>query len=358
MRLGLSLLLPLLPLLPLSLGGCGNDLPVSSSIDKLRVLAMRAEPPEAAPGEAVALDALVVEPPLQQLDGGAPQPVSWLWLACAIAPGSTSGVPCGLGAERPVTTASGGLGQVPLCSAKPDAPICLLGTDPTAGYTPPASLLGAQASAQILIALTVADSPEGAAGCLIAAADAGSVPQNPDHCVFALKRVTVSARTPEARNHNPSIEGFALSERGEDPAPPSLLDGSASYVLSPDKDAQPLFLSMTRVPGSSETDRRADPTDTAMTPRMIDAKEALAVSWFATGGKFDGGRSTFAPPDCASQADCPSSEPVIYTRTKWLAPTAEMRALMVPGDGVVRFYVVLRDDRGGATWQTGSATLR
>ena len=41
--------------------GCGPDLPQPSKVDSLRVIAMRAEPPEAAPGDTVVLDALVVD---------------------------------------------------------------------------------------------------------------------------------------------------------------------------------------------------------------------------------------------------------------------------------------------------------
>ena len=32
--------------------GCGNDLPVSSFVEKIRVLAVRAEPPEAQPNSS------------------------------------------------------------------------------------------------------------------------------------------------------------------------------------------------------------------------------------------------------------------------------------------------------------------
>ena len=54
--------LDLLISLLLCLGGCSSDLPAASFIDKLRVLAVRASPPEIAPGETTTLDALTVEP--------------------------------------------------------------------------------------------------------------------------------------------------------------------------------------------------------------------------------------------------------------------------------------------------------
>ena len=70
--------------------GCSNDLPTASHIDKLRVLAVKAEPPEVVPGAPSSLSALVVEPLLPQLDASVANPtVSYLWLACAIPPGAT-----------------------------------------------------------------------------------------------------------------------------------------------------------------------------------------------------------------------------------------------------------------------------
>jgi hypothetical protein len=342
-------MLRLLPLCVL-VAGCGNDLPVASFVEKIRVLAVRAEPPEAQPNEAVALDALVVQPPRQQLDGSAPSPTSYLWLACSIPPGTASQVPCGLSPDRAVTTGAGGIGPVPLCTDQPSASLCLLGTNATATYQPPAT-------GSFLISLTVADTAEGAAACLIAAADSGGLPQNPDHCVFAIKRLTVSTRSAAERNHNPAIDGFAMSGNAEDPAPATLYDGKTTFTLAPDVDPPSYTLSLTRMPGSAELDLRPDPNDTAQTPRMIPTKEALALSWFTTAGEINGGRSTFTPPNCASQADCPADEPVLYARTRWTAPTAETSQLTLLPDGVATFYAVLRDDRGGVTWQTGTAVL-
>src|SRR5689334_10185613 len=75
-------------------GGCSSDLPAASFIDKLRVLAVRAEPPEIAPGETTKLDLLVAEPMVPQLDGGAPQPLSAVWLACPLPAGTLTVEPC------------------------------------------------------------------------------------------------------------------------------------------------------------------------------------------------------------------------------------------------------------------------
>ncbi len=70
--LALALALPALG--PLT--GCLEELPEPSKIDRLRVLAIRAEPPEAMPGEAVQLSALVVDP--------AGRTVTTQWSACLL----------------------------------------------------------------------------------------------------------------------------------------------------------------------------------------------------------------------------------------------------------------------------------
>jgi len=58
-------------------GGCLDDLPSPTLVDDLRVLAVRAEPPEVGPGTTVALDALVVDP--------AGREITYAWYACLIA---------------------------------------------------------------------------------------------------------------------------------------------------------------------------------------------------------------------------------------------------------------------------------
>ncbi|HIN86280.1 MAG TPA: hypothetical protein EYN06_07355, partial [Myxococcales bacterium] len=55
---------------------CRGDLPEPSLIDKLRVLAIRADMPESTPGSTIQLDALVIEP--NGLE------VSYEWYACFI----------------------------------------------------------------------------------------------------------------------------------------------------------------------------------------------------------------------------------------------------------------------------------
>src|SRR4029077_18597428 len=55
------------------LAACSGEVPAASRGDKLRVLAVRAEPPEVMPGQAAALDTLTVQPPTGNDGGAAPE---------------------------------------------------------------------------------------------------------------------------------------------------------------------------------------------------------------------------------------------------------------------------------------------
>jgi hypothetical protein len=75
-----------------------------------------------------------------------------------------------------------------------------------------------------------------------------------------------------------------------------------------------------------------DPEARAVSSR----RESLRVSWFASAGRFAEERTGRSE----SEAD------VTFSENAWRAPAS----------GVVRIWVVLRDDRGGVGWQ--SYTLR
>lgn len=183
-------------------GACSSDLPAASFIDKLRVLAVRAEPPEVTPAQPTTmLDYLAVEPPLPQLDGGvAPSPLSAVWLACALPEGTLTVAPCGVGGGLSAST------MPPLCKDEPSAPLCIIGTDAMVSYTPDAGVLGGADSAEVLLTVAIADTPDGAIGCLLDIANNGGLPTNPDHCVVSLKRLTVS--TSSTPNANPTIAQY------------------------------------------------------------------------------------------------------------------------------------------------------
>lgn len=69
------------------------------------------------------------------------------------------------------------------------------------------------------------------------------------------------------------------------------------------------------------------------TRQVVSRREALFVSWYATAGKFDNRRTGVSESD--------PDEP--GTTNRWVAPQAS---------GEVRFWIVIRDDRGGVGWQS------
>lgn len=70
---------------------------------------------------------------------------------------------------------------------------------------------------------------------------------------------------------------------------------------------------------------------------LVDHRESLRVSWFATAGTFD-----------ADRTGRDETETELFTDNGWTAPTAPQ---------TVHFYVVLRDPRGGTAFQTFRTTV-
>jgi hypothetical protein len=326
----------------LAAAGCSNDLPAASFIEKLRVLAVRANPPEVAPGEWTSLDVLAVEPRVQQLDGGAAQPLSAVWLACTLPEGAATVTPCGVGGG--LGSGGGATLSPPSCTDEPGAPLCVIGTDLATKYMPGPGALGGKASMQTLITVAVADTDGGAIGCLLDIANNNGLPTNPDHCVVALKRLQVSdpmQRTGDA-NHNPELADFtAKSPAGDYTA--NLLDGSGVFLLAAKKDADAWEVAANRA-------------DDAAEHKPDGNYEALTVSWFTSSGHLDGGRSLYLPPNCTDPAACADQLPESGASTTWYAPAQAEAAGTLDAGGVADFYAVIRDDRGGVGWRAG--TLR
>lgn len=318
-------------------GGCSSDLPAASFIDKLRVLAVRAEPPEVAPGEASALDLLAVEPLVQSLDGAAPQPLTAVWLACPLPSGTLTLEPCGVGGGL---SDGGATLAPPSCKDDPHAPLCIAGTDLTASYTPAPDVLGGAASAEILITVAVADTEAGAIGCLLDIANNGGRPADPDHCVVSLKRLAVSdpAQRTVGVNHNPTLADFVATSPGGAVEP--LDSGTLGWIPA----AGPDLAAWTIV---------ADRSDDAAEQKADGTYEALTVSWFTTAGHLDGGRSLYLPPGCDTPSSCAAEVPELGADTTWYAPTVDEAAPYVDAGGKVDFWAVIRDDRGGVGWRSG-----
>ena len=310
----------LLVVMLVATAGCSNDLPAASFIDKLRVLAVQAESPEMAPGDTTALHVLAVEPLVPSLDGGAPRPLTAVWLACALPAGTLTVEPCTIDSV-------------------------IIGTDLDASYSAAAdALAGGAASTEVLITVAVADNDAGALACIGDIANNNGLPTDPDHCVVSLKRVVVSdpAQRTVAVNANPALASFyATTPSG---FAETLDDDGGVWQYAPGEDLAAWDVAALRAGDAAQM--KADGT-----------YESLTVSWFTTAGHLDGGRSIYLPPGCDDPAACADQLPEDGADTTWFAPTQAQAAGFVDGNGLVRLWAVIRDDRGGVGWREGSLAL-
>jgi len=233
----------------LALSACSETLTAQSVVSDLRVVAVRADPPTAAPGDTVLIDALVVDP------FGEDRSLTRLWAACVNPP-----------ADNPAR--------------------CLQVGVPT--------VLGEAESVQVQVPVdALADRESGVLGVLLYLC-AGGTPTITDtdvECVgagasqiLAVKRVRIEAT---AANTNPGIETILLDGESFDEADMPVLDRCG-------RDCAPHVLTLRASPDAADT------YDDAGTPRT----EELVSSWLATSGDMEApfgfGAETeveWAPPD-------------------------------------------------------------
>jgi hypothetical protein len=299
-------------------GGCNQNLPSASFIDKLRVLAVRAEPPALPPGGTTTLSLLVAGPWVPNSDGSPPASTRALWFAC---PPLTATSTCGIG----------GIGGI---SSEAPAP-SLIGSGGSLSYTLPANATGEQ-----LIGVAVTDDTTDPPSCLKDLQDNGHITQ-PDHCVLAIKRVTVDSGAKP--NHNPTLTALEFEEAPKQPFM-DLVSGKATFALNPSHGARSLTLRATR--SSEPAERKPDGN-----------YEQLSVAWYSTAGSIDGNVGNFNPAGCSTPGQCGAAEPMNTSLTDWYPPTASEAAPTLI-DGNAYFWAVIRDDRGGVGWILGHAAAR
>lgn len=296
------------------LAACGNDFIPYSKLDRLRVLAVAAEPAMPLPGQPTTVSALVFAPA-----GGSP---SYHWTWCPAEALASRQYECAL---DPALAAQ--LFTPFLDPAVPALPPPDLGHDPTATLTNPfspsalavlcATGLAGPGYAQsfdcddgfpITLVLDVATATESLRAGFVVRLPVGAAPE---------------------LNLNPVPLGLALAG-----VP---LDEPAARILA--------------APGQ-ELELRADIPPSALELRSIPAYEGppgqrlerLTASWFANVGELDADRTAFIEGK-TSLADASAN--------RWTAPAAADW----PVDGRVEFVVVLRDDRGGVGWLVRHAIL-
>jgi hypothetical protein len=304
----------LLPLL-LALAGCADDFAPYSLLDRLRVLAISAEPASPLPGEATTLSALTFAP--------AGEAVALRWSYCPVPAPASADYACPLD-EATANQVLAAYLEPGLATALPNFD---LGTAATATLGNPfsATALGALCAAGLASPLYAQsfDCDDGYPVTVVLDATTATASLRAG---FVLRLPAGAA--PE-RNHNPSPAGLAL---GDTP----LGEATATIAVAP----------------GASIDLHLDVAATAAELRAIPAAEGapgqrlerLTASWFATSGKLDKARTSFI--DGVAALDELASN-------RFTAPAADAW----PPGGLVEFAAVLRDDRGGAGWLVRNVVL-
>lgn len=279
---------------------CGSEreteLKPASYIDKLRILAIKAEPPEAAPGENVALSALIADP------YAGIRRVGHLWVQCDPSTGGALGNACAQ--------------QNTLRSFNPDdlpegVRIFPLFFD-FAFYRAP---FGALDELEV-------DSIERRRGLtatiLLVAWEGGSLEELDSPLVtrqMAIKRVRI-ADPQEVANENPQISSLTLDGEPFD-----------AFDIPQVKAGSTIELAASSTPESVQTFVRVLPDGS--TEKQV---EQNVFSWYTRGGRFTQGLSY------SSRTE--SGDPI----------GLELPEVGTLPNDVLEIWVVLRDARGGTDW--------
>jgi hypothetical protein len=366
---------PIIATFVVSLGlaaGCGPAFDPASEVQGLRVLAIRAEPPEIAPvsdGSAparAALGSLVVHPDFASNPG---RGATVLHLACTPAPGDGTATLCaalseladpgtllavadlstacaapGVGAPGAVTFSGfegcgrSGCGPIAVLRDPDDAGSAV--TLPAAGYSLPVDytfdLLPPGDPARVLgrevvdVSLTLDASPAELAPATAAADDCAALAAVMQRMaeewsarphVVSLKRIRVRGpEAPSAPNQNPAITGMTLAGI----ALPSA--GGALPAFAPGVELELLPTLPAPFDLLRETWIRCDATGAPIEA----VTEDWTFSWFSTAGELDVAR-TQSP-----------GEPERFT---------------TPGTGSAQLWAVVRDSRGGTAWVPGEVSV-
>jgi hypothetical protein len=347
------------PLLILILNGCAGDVPKASLVEDMRVLAIRAEPPEIlidreAPAAAtpVTFHALVVDP--------RGLPMSYEWRFCPVESDQTCGdfaqvrerAPEGFRPVLDAARAQQRVGDAPP-ERQPSGAVELGAFDIAVSPEIFAYHLGASAlglgngawtsavlavgtggeklSAQKRLTLNARDlsqwNPElAAAGWQVCAPPVdGAVAVAPAGCL---------PLRPRTANRNPVIAGVELARGKAANLPFAPLSGT--LLLAPGETVR---LRPVLPPETAEAYQSIESTLAGSNLVVVDRSEEAIVSWFATDGEFD----------------LPQTAPQL-TKTLDNEFTAPAVVPAVNG-GQLTIFIVVRDQRGGVGWTRLEVTV-
>lgn len=283
-------------------------------VEDLRVLAVKASPPEVKPGQPAQIEALLLDPSRPG------EKSSTLWFGCAPDPFNLGRGPCSQTTALGDPSALFGSGSLP-------EGVSIIGFNDRAAYGAPKGLFD----------VLSADDPvrqSGTVGQVIGLSVAEDVPitSTPEQLrdVFArvqdkslkslltIFRVRVSENA--APNRNPEIDWFGVDGQ------PHPVGGTVTV-----KPAQKVSLRIGATPESFETYQQASPS----TGELQDKVEQVVVAWYSSFGRFE--------PDRLSLT---SDVPEVFT-----APgDPETPEDPVPQNRNGTIWAVARDSRGGVGW--------
>jgi len=272
--------------LALASAGCGLDFDPASFVDKLRLLAVKAEPPDVAFGQMTTLSATATNP------GGSAPTISWD--ACLLPPPPATGQAvnqdCVTLPEGDPMLVSFGQGEsVP--ATMPMLDVSMIGLpDQTNGFYLPVRVK-LDADGKSLVA-------------------------------FYRLRIFLGPLTPNPPNQNPTLSGiFTVPSADAGVADETALDDANPLVVH-DGDELPLRAHV--ADGSDEMYVVFDGDPRTTPPRTV--TESIRISWFTTAGEFSDDVTGIAKPDTTLKLD--KHQPA--------------------SGSTIDLWVVARDERGGS----------
>jgi hypothetical protein len=269
-----------------AVAGCGNSFDPASFVDKLRLLAVKAEPPDVAFGQMTTLTATSANP------GGSAPTINWD--ACLLPPppatGESVNQDCITLPEGDPMLVSFGQGDT-VTATMPMLDLSMVGLpDQTNGFYLPVRLK-LDADGKELVA-------------------------------FYQLRIFLGALTPNPPNKNPMLTGIFTVPSADAGADQEMaLDDASPLVVH---DGEELALRAHVADGSDESYVVFDGDPRTTPPRTV--TETIRISWYTTAGEFSEDATGIAKPDTTLKLD--KHQPA--------------------AGSTIDLWVVARDERGGS----------
>ena len=309
----------------LASAACGVQFAPYERLDKLRVLAIAADPPQINDAAGVQLDALVVDPAFR----ASPRTLTYLWSWCPFTKATVEGSECNT-TEADIEADLG-----------IDVPSLEIGTTPQVSFTMPI--------------------PEANLAIWCQATSGENLPTfaTPFECRsgrFPLK-IQLEVESEDGERIVSTYTLWAMTDSAQNPVNGRPNIGNLTFQpLEDNDDANPLADPVAVSGGTitRQNDQRfqvtvdeadAETLDAEEADRIGNTREELVISWFYEQGSWEN-----SDPRTYLRSDIASFEE--FTQKRWTPPSVED----FPGTSM-QFVVVIRDGRGGVNWASSVATL-